>query len=206
MGTSTWHCDMCGKEYPDNESFACCNNNMADEHQICAKCMEAYKDIDFYDNYLPAKDCPACKKQGWKTDPDKLAAFVLEILQNHGITADLLNIEESQCGGAILTLSVDPMQEGEHTVYVGEVLKVGDKVEIGKATTTVKHEPEGYYLSACGRTTFMSILDILRKVDHHNLQEEILGYNQTGFFPFCKSLKDLSLYVEAIKCKLELKT
>ena len=112
MGASKWTCDICGVEYPDNDSFTCCDNVMVDEHQICDSCMEKYPDLQPYNGYIPAKICPVCKKHGWITDPDELTELVLKILEENGVnTADPHSIKESHCGGAVMTITVDPIKK-----------------------------------------------------------------------------------------------
>ena len=79
-----------------------------------------------------------------------------------------------------------------------EVLRIGTVKHIGGYEFVVNSHSDGFYLSC--RTTSNEILFKTYGIDKTALQKSVLGYSdRDGAFPFCKNIKDLTLYVKALE-------
>jgi len=79
-----------------------------------------------------------------------------------------------------------------------EVLRLGTVKHIGGYEFVVKSHSDGFYLSC--RTTSNEILFKTYGIDKESLQNSVLGYvDRGGAFPFCKNIKDLTIYVKALE-------
>lgn len=91
---------------------------------------------------------------------------------------------------------VDPCEE--QAKEPAEVLRIGTVKHIGGYEFVVHSHSDGFYL--CCRTTSNEILFKTYGIDKTALQKSVLGYSDGyGRFPFCKTLKDLTLYVKALE-------
>ncbi len=89
------------------------------------------------------------------------------------------------------------LREDEIESYI-ETLKVGDKLvlhNVDYEVTKAIGESLWFLNNNKGCDRVFNLLDIKR----FELQQEILGYYTRGGFPYCKSLEDLTKFVEAIK-------
>lgn len=88
-------------------------------------------------------------------------------------------------------------------------LKVNQEMEIKGILWRVYVNVYGYgtteyFLMSCKGSQEMSCNKLFKEINRYKLQEEVLGYNtntyrQTGFFPICDTLEDLSYFVAAIQ-------
>lgn len=79
-----------------------------------------------------------------------------------------------------------------------ELLRLGTVRHIGGYEFVVNSNSDGFYLSC--RTTSNEILFKTYGIDKESLQNSVLGYvDRGGAFPFCKNIKDLTIYVKALE-------
>ena len=91
---------------------------------------------------------------------------------------------------------VDPCEE--QAKEPAELLRLGTVRHIGGYEFVVNSNSDGFYLSC--RTTSNEILFKTYGIDKESLQNSVLGYvDRGGAFPFCKNIKDLTLYVKALE-------
>lgn len=91
---------------------------------------------------------------------------------------------------------VDPCEE--QAKEPAEVLRIGTVKHIGGYEFVVNSHSDGFYLSC--RTTRNEILFKTYGIDKESLQNSVLGYSdRDGAFPFCKNIKDLTIYVKALE-------
>lgn len=84
-----------------------------------------------------------------------------------------------------------------------EELYIGKIVILNKHKYSVDYLPAwGYYLEfedvGCNRVIFEEL-----NINGHSFQHIVLGYNIGGDFPFCKTLEDLTKFINAIKDKIK---
>lgn len=91
---------------------------------------------------------------------------------------------------------VDPCEE--QAKEPAELLRLGTVRHIGGYEFVVNSNSDGFYLSC--RTTSNEILFKTYGIDKESLQNSVLGYvDRGGAFPFCKNIKDLTIYVKALE-------
>ena len=92
---------------------------------------------------------------------------------------------------------IEPCEEPE-AKKPAEVFRIGQIKYIGGYEFTINNHSDGYYLSC--RTKSNEILFTTYGIDKESLQNSVLGYvDRGGAFPFCKNIKDLTLYVKALE-------
>jgi hypothetical protein len=91
---------------------------------------------------------------------------------------------------------VDPCEE--QAKEPAELLRLGTVKHIGGYEFVVKSNSDGFYLSC--RTTSNDVLFTTYGINKMSLQKSVLGYSDgDGRFPFCKTMKDLTIYVKALE-------
>jgi hypothetical protein len=79
-----------------------------------------------------------------------------------------------------------------------KILKLGERLTICGLDVVVSHT-SGYFLNYIDGSNTQICEKI--KVNQYDLQAEVLGYKNSGDFPFCKSLEDLTKFASAIQVK-----
>lgn len=85
-----------------------------------------------------------------------------------------------------------------------DTLKVGDKVTIAEFEFEVVKTTKSYYLKDLNNSFFDRIFKVYN-INPLKLQKTNLNYRMGGAFPECKSLEDLTKFVNAIKKEIKMK-
>jgi hypothetical protein len=92
------------------------------------------------------------------------------------------------------TIAIESVQNKPLTLTKGKTIELyGNNYE-------VRYDSDGWFLN-CEGFRNDRVFDFLgmEDEDKYKLQKEVLGYEKHGVFPYCKSLEDLTKFVNAIK-------